>query len=80
MEALAVSTTFLVGSVALDNVRSLHTVVAGLPVHYWLRWTQLFHDTTGGGGLLLGLAVQAATVAVALGAGYVTLGRRDPAA
>jgi hypothetical protein len=55
--------------------RSLHAIVA---VHYWLRWTSLFHG--GGGGLALGLAVQSLTVAVVMAAAYAILARRDPAA
>jgi ABC-2 type transport system permease protein len=77
-EALGISLAFVVGSAVLDNVRSLHAVVAVLPVHYWLRWTSLFQ--TGGGGLALGLAVQAATVVVVMAAAYAILARRDPAA
>lgn len=77
-EALGVTLAFLVGSAVLDNVRSLHAVVAALPVHYWLRWTSLFND--GGGGLGLGLAVQCGTMAVVMAAAYAILTRRDPAA
>lgn len=84
-EALGIALAFLVGSAILDNVRSLHAIVAILPVHYWLRWTSLFDsgpalDRGPGGGLWLGLAVQAATVAVVMAAAYVLLSRRDPAA
>jgi ABC-2 type transport system permease protein len=78
VEALGISVAFLVGSVMLDNVAPLHDIVVLLPVHYWLRWTQLFHG--GGGGLILGLVAQAATVGVALTAAYALLSRRDPAA
>jgi len=78
VEALGVSLAFLVGSTILDNVGSVHAIMAVLPVHYWLRWTSLFHG--GGGGLALGLAVQAATVAVVMAAAYTLLARRDPAA
>lgn len=77
-EALGISLAFLVGSAILDNVRSLYAIVAALPVHYWLRWTSLFHG--GGGGLVLGLAMQSATVAVVMAAAYAILARRDPAA
>jgi ABC-type transport system involved in multi-copper enzyme maturation permease subunit len=81
-EALGITLAFLVGSAVLDNVRSLHAVVAALPVHYWLRWTSLFGGGGGGsgGGLALGLAVQSATVAVVMAAACVVLARRDPAA
>jgi ABC-2 type transport system permease protein len=78
VEALGITLAFLVGSAVLDNVQPLHAVVAVLPVHYWLRWTSLFHD--GGGGLALGLAVQFLTVAVVMTAAYAMLARRDPAA
>jgi hypothetical protein len=67
-----------VGSAILDNVRSLHAIVAVLPVHYWLRWTSLFHG--GGSGLALGLAVQSLTASVVMAAAYAILARRDPAA
>lgn len=77
-EALGITLAFLVGSAILDNVRPLHAIVAVLPVHYWLRWTSLFHGGTG--GLALGLAVQALTVAVVMAAAYAILVRRDPAA
>jgi ABC-2 type transport system permease protein len=77
-EALGISLAFLVGSAVLDNIRSLHAIVAVLPVHYWLRWTSLFQG--GGGGLALGLAAQAATAAVVMAAAYAILARRDPAA
>lgn len=77
-EALGITLAFLVGSAILDNVRSLHAIVAVLPVHYWLRWTSLFHGGTG--GLALGLAVQALTVAVVMATAYAILVRRDPAA
>ena len=78
VEALGISVAFLVGSVILDNVRQLHDIVVILPVHYWLRWTQLFQD--GGSGIILGLVAQAAAVAVVLTAAYAILSRRDPAA
>jgi ABC-2 type transport system permease protein len=77
-EALGISLAFLVGSAVLDNVRSLHAIIAVLPVHYWLRWTSLFQ--AGGRGLAVGLAVQAATAAVVMAAAYTILARRDPAA
>jgi len=77
-EALGISLAFLVGSAILDNVRSVHAIVAVLPVHYWLRWTSLFDG--GGGGIALGLAVQSATVVVVMAAAYAILARRDPAA
>lgn len=77
-EALGITLAFLVGSVIIDNVRSLHAIVAVLPVHYWPRYVSLFQG--GDGGLALGLAVQAATVAVVMAAAYAILARRDPAA
>jgi ABC-2 type transport system permease protein len=81
VEALGITLAFLVGSAILDNVRSLHAIVAVLPVHYWLRWTSLFQrGGGGGGGLGLGLAVQSITVAVVMAAAYAILARRDPAA
>lgn len=81
VEALGVSVGFLIGSVILDSVRSLHGIAVILPVHYWMRWTQLFQGRSGSGsGLALGLAVQLATTAVALGGAYAILSRRDPAA
>lgn len=78
VEALGATLGFLVGSAILDHIRSVHAIIVVLPVHYWLRWTSLFHD--GGGGLALGLAMQAATVAVVMAAAYVLLAHRDPAA
>jgi ABC-2 type transport system permease protein len=78
VEALGITLAFLVGSAILDDVRSLHAIVAVLPVHYRLRWTSLFQ--AGGGGLALGLAVQSLTAAVVMTAAYAILGRRDPAA
>jgi ABC-2 type transport system permease protein len=77
-EALGISLAFLVGSAVLDNVRSLHAIIAVLPVHYWLRWTSLFQG--GGRGLALGLAVQTTTVAVVMATACAVLARRDPAA
>ena len=79
-EALGITLAFLVGSAVLDNIRSLHAVVAALPVHYWLRWTSLFGGGGAGGGLALGLAVQSATVLVVMAAACLILARRDPAA
>lgn len=78
VEALAISVAFLIASVTLDNVQMLHPVIAILPVHYWMRWTHLFDG--GGGGLLVGLAVQVATIAIALAVAHALAGRRDPAA
>jgi ABC-2 type transport system permease protein len=78
VEALGVTLAFLVGSAVLDNVKSLHAIVAVLPVHYWPRYSGLFQG--GGGGLALGLAMQVVTVAVVMAAAYVILARRDPAA
>lgn len=81
VEALGISVAFLIGSAMIENVRALHAVAVSLPVHYWMRWTQLFQTGNGGsGGLLLGVAVQAATIAVAVTAAFALLGRRDPAA
>lgn len=78
VEALGISVAFLVGSAVLDGVRPLHAIVVLLPVHYWLRWTQLFDG--GGSGLMPGLVAQAAAIAVALTAAWALLSRRDPAA
>jgi hypothetical protein len=81
VEALGISTAFLIGSAMIQNVPPLHALAVTLPVHYWMRWTQLFHPGGGGsGGLLLGVVVQAATIAVALAAAFALLRRRDPAA
>ncbi|HLX51335.1 MAG TPA: ABC transporter permease [Streptosporangiaceae bacterium] len=80
-EALAIALAFLVGSVIIDNFKSLHDLVVILPVHYWPRYADLFQSGSSGGGALgLGLAVQAATIVVVLGAAYAILARRDPAA
>lgn len=78
VEALGIAVAFLIGSAALDNVSAVHDIVVILPVHYWLRWTQLFGGDAS--QLVPGLAAQAAAIAVALSAGYVLLMRRDPAA
>jgi ABC-2 type transport system permease protein len=78
LEALGISVALLVCSAMLDSVRSLHAIVVILPVHYWLRWTQLFNG--GGTSLLPGLVVQLAAVVVVLTAAYAILSRRDPAA
>lgn len=78
VEALGISLAFLIGSAILDNVEPVHAIISVLPVHYWLRWTSLFHD--GGGGLAFGLAVQFLTSAAVMAAAYVMLGHRDPAA
>jgi hypothetical protein len=78
VEALGISVAFLVGSALLDGVRPMHAIVVLLPVHYWLRWTQLFDG--GGSGLLAGIAAQAAAMAVVLTASCAILSRRDPAA
>jgi ABC-2 type transport system permease protein len=80
VEALGISVAFVVGSAMIDNVGSLHPLVVMLPVHYWLRWTQLFSGGGGGGALVLGLVAQAAAAAVVLAAAYALLSRRDPAA
>ncbi len=80
VEALAISIAFLIGATMIDNVRALHTVVVILPVHYWMRWTQLFDSDINGSGLIVGLAVQAATIAFAITVAYALLIRRDPAA
>lgn len=80
VEALGISVAFLIGSAMIENVRPLHAVAVSLPVHYWMRWTQLFQTGGGSGGLLIGVAVQAATIAVALTAAFALLRRRDPAA
>jgi ABC-2 type transport system permease protein len=78
VEALGISIGLLIGSAALDNVPAVHDIVVILPVHYWLRWTQLFGGDVG--QLLPGLAAQAAAIAVALTAAYALLMWRDPAA
>jgi ABC-type transport system involved in multi-copper enzyme maturation permease subunit len=81
VEALGISMAFLIGSVMIEGVRPLHAIAVSLPVHYWMRWTQLFHIGGGGSrGLMIGLVVQAATIAVALTATFALLRRRDPAA
>lgn len=77
VEALGITVAFLIGSAVLDNVSAVHDIVVILPVHYWMRWTQLFG---GGGQLLPGLAVQVAAIAVALATAWLLLARRDPAA
>jgi ABC-2 type transport system permease protein len=77
VEALGITVAFLIGSTVLDNVPAVHDIIVILPVHYWMRWTQLFGD---GGQLLPGLAAQLAATAVALTAAYLFLARRDPAA
>lgn len=78
VEALGIAVAFLIGSVVLDNVSAVHDIIVILPVHYWLRWTQLFDGA--GSGIIPGLLAQAGTIAVALTAAYVLLSRRDPAA
>lgn len=82
VEALGITIAFLIGSVLLDNVSAMHDIVVVLPVHYWLRWTQLFNGTGTGGssGIVLGLVAQVGAIAVALAAAYAMLSRRDPAA
>jgi ABC-2 type transport system permease protein len=57
---------------------AVHALVVIGPVHYWQRYTGLFQG--GDGGLALGVAVQAATVAVVMAAAYAIFARRDPAA
>jgi ABC-2 type transport system permease protein len=78
VEALGITVGFLIGSAALDNVSAVHDIIVILPVHYWLRWTQLFGGDAS--QLLPGLAAQAAAIAVAFTAAYLLLMRRDPAA
>ena len=82
LEALGITIAFLIGSVMLDNVSAVHDIVVILPVHYWLRWTQLFGgaDTGGSSGIMLGLVAQVGAIVVALSAAYMMLSRRDPAA
>jgi ABC-2 type transport system permease protein len=77
-EALGASVAFVVIANILDGQASLHAVAAALPVHYWERWTHLLEG--GGAGLATGLAVQAAATAIALGAAWLVLACRDPAA
>lgn len=69
---------FVVLATVLDGQASLHALDVVLPVHYWQRWTHLLDGTSAGLGL--GLAIQAATVLVALTAAVTILSRRDPAA
>lgn len=78
VEALGISVAFLIGSTMLDNIPAVHDIIAVLPVHYWMRWTQLFGGDAS--QILPGLAAQAAAIAVALTAAYLLLTRRDPAA
>lgn len=78
VEALGITVAFLIGSTVLDKVSAVHDIIVILPVHYWMRWTQLFGG--GDGQLLPGLAAQAAAIAVALAAAWLLLARRDPAA
>jgi len=78
VEALGITVAFLIGSAALDNVSAVHDIIVILPVHYWLRWTQLFGGDAS--QLIPGLVAQAAGIAIALAAGYLLLARRDPAA
>ena len=74
-EALGVSVALVVIANILDGRGSFDVA---LPVHYWQRWTELFAGSTGGLGA--GLAVQAASVAIALAFAWMVLIRRDPAA
>lgn len=78
VEALGITVAFLIGSAVLDNVSAVHDIIVILPVHYWVRWTQLFGGD--GGQLLPGLAAQVAAIAIALAAAWLLLARRDPAA
>jgi ABC-type sugar transport system ATPase subunit len=78
VEALGITIGFLIGSAALDNVSAVHDIIVILPVHYWLRWTQLFGGDAS--QILPGLAAQVAAIAVALTAAYALLMWRDPAA
>ncbi len=78
VEALGITVAFLIGSAVLENVSAVHDIIVLLPVHYWMRWTQLFGGDAG--QLIPGLVAQVAAVAVALAAGYLLLARRDPAA
>ena len=61
VEALGITVAFLIGSAVLDNVSAVHDIIVILPVHYWVRWTQLFGGD--GGQLLPGLAAQVADAA-----------------
>ena len=61
---------------ALQSLRGSFDVA--LPVHYWQSWTGLFDAT--GADLGVGLAIQAATIAVALAIAWTVLTYRDPAA
>lgn len=78
VEALGISVGFLIGSAVLDNVPAVHDIIAILPVHYWMRWTQLFGGDAG--QLVPGLVAQVAAIAIALTAAYALLMWRDPAA
>jgi ABC-2 type transport system permease protein len=82
VEALGIAIAFLIGSVVLDNVSAVHDIVVILPVHYWLRWMELFGGAGGGAssGIILGLVAQVGAIAVALTAAYAMLSRRDPIA
>jgi ABC-2 type transport system permease protein len=75
-EALGVSVGVVVIANILDGRGSFDVT---LPVHYWHSWTGLF-DVTGAKNLGVGLAIQAATVAVALAIAWIVLTYRDPAA
>lgn len=75
VEALGITLAFLIGSVIIDSIKSLHDLVVILPVHYWQRYAGLFQG--GDGGIAPGLAVQAATVVVVLTAAYAILTRRE---
>lgn len=80
VEAVAVSIAFLIGATMIDGVRALHGLVVVLPIHYWMRWTELFDPHPRAGDLVLGLAVQGAATALAIATAHALLGRRDPAA
>ncbi len=77
-EALGTSIAFVVVANILDGQASLGGFDELLPTHYWQRWTHLLEG--GGSGLLAGVAVQVAVIAVALAIGGLVLRRRDPAA
>jgi ABC-2 type transport system permease protein len=78
-EALAAAIGFVVVASVLNGQGAAHAVAVVLPVHYWQNWVGLF-DPAGATGLATGLLVQAATITVCVGAAWLILHRRDPAA
>ncbi|MER7273995.1 ABC transporter permease [Dactylosporangium sp. NPDC000244] len=82
-EAVAVAIAFVVAASILNGQAGphglLHLVAVALPVHYWQDWPGLL-ERAPAPHLGPGIAVQVATVAVAVTAAALTLHRRDPAA